>query len=162
MWITQVMRIRHFPYYMYVTMASSCQLHIDILKNYMNHKQQIWKWNVWSMYQLIICYLCNRPRSGDGARRKGFPDLRGPISSLPELMAICDSKFEVLAAMLGEEMNRTDLDQVTYMIGQFGEKFVWKQLDLSQSNTCWDTVYREIFAPVLFFCPIRSLTWGRI
>lgn len=45
-------------------------------------------------------------------KKKGFPNLKSPIESLPELMAICDGKFDALMAMLGEEMGRTELDQV--------------------------------------------------
>ncbi|KAK3097620.1 hypothetical protein FSP39_011463 [Pinctada imbricata] len=59
---------------------------------------------------------CLRPQRSEGARRKGFPDLPGPITSLPEFMAVCDGKFDALMAMLGEEMNRTHLDQLYQVI----------------------------------------------
>ena len=45
-------------------------------------------------------------------KKKGFPQLSGPIETLPELMAVCDGKYEALLAMLEEEMPRQHLDQV--------------------------------------------------
>ena len=45
--------------------------------------------------------------------KKGFPHLPGPIETLPELMAVCDGRFEALLAMLEEEMPRQQIDQVS-------------------------------------------------
>ncbi|XP_071112657.1 activating signal cointegrator 1 complex subunit 3-like [Haliotis cracherodii] len=60
---------------------------------------------------------CFRPRGG-GARQKGFPELRGPIETLPELVAVCEGKFEALAAMLNGEMNQTEIDQVYLVLSR--------------------------------------------
>ncbi|KAK3773312.1 hypothetical protein RRG08_023199 [Elysia crispata] len=54
---------------------------------------------------------CFRPR-GAGARPKGFPDMRGPVESLPELAEICGGRREVLDALLGAEMDRTKTEQI--------------------------------------------------
>jgi len=63
---------------------------------------------------LIITYkhVCFCRPKGEGAKKKGFPELKGPITSLPELIAVCDGKYESLYAMLGDEMDRIHLDQV--------------------------------------------------
>ncbi|KAL3883314.1 hypothetical protein ACJMK2_029590 [Sinanodonta woodiana] len=54
---------------------------------------------------------CLRPREGT-AKKKGFPELKAPIETLPELMAICDGKFDPLEAMLGDEMSPQHQEQV--------------------------------------------------
>ena len=59
----------------------------------------------------MYVYYC-RPWKGQGAKKKGYPDLKTPIDSLPQLIAVCDGKFEALNAMLGDEMERGHLDQV--------------------------------------------------
>ena len=58
-----------------------------------------------------MSFLMFRPR-GAGARPKGFPDMRGPVESLPELAEICGGRREVLDALLGAEMDRTKTEQV--------------------------------------------------
>ncbi len=64
------------------------------------------------MYKLkeITCYCC-RPQSG-GARKRGAPDLKGPIESLPELMHVCEGKPDALHAMLDAELTYNQVDQV--------------------------------------------------
>ncbi|XP_055955120.1 activating signal cointegrator 1 complex subunit 3-like [Patella vulgata] len=54
---------------------------------------------------------CFRPQSG-GAKKKGFPDIKAPVDSLPELMAVCDNKFEALSSMLDGEMNPNHINEV--------------------------------------------------
>lgn len=58
-------------------------------------------------------YNC-RPWKGHGAKKKGYPDIKSPIETLPQLMAVCDGRFEALNAMLGEEMDRAHLEQVRF------------------------------------------------
>uniref|UniRef100_K1RGX5 Activating signal cointegrator 1 complex subunit 3 n=1 Tax=Magallana gigas TaxID=29159 RepID=K1RGX5_MAGGI len=58
----------------------------------------------------------NRP-SGEGAKRKGFPNIQGPIQTLPEFLAVCDGKFDAVLAMLGEDMTRNQLDQLYQVMG---------------------------------------------
>ncbi|KAJ8311907.1 hypothetical protein KUTeg_010541 [Tegillarca granosa] len=55
---------------------------------------------------------CLRPKTDQGAKKKGFPDIKAPVDCLPQMLSLCDGRFEVLQAMLGEEMNRQQLDQV--------------------------------------------------
>ncbi|RUS90749.1 hypothetical protein EGW08_001460, partial [Elysia chlorotica] len=44
---------------------------------------------------------------------KGFPEMRGPVESLPELAEICAGRLEVLDALLGAEMDHAKTEQVT-------------------------------------------------
>lgn len=60
--------------------------------------------------------LSSRP-SGEGAKRKGFPNIQGPIQTLPEFLAVCDGKFDAVLAMLGEDMTRNQLDQLYQVMG---------------------------------------------
>nr|XP_022293850.1 activating signal cointegrator 1 complex subunit 3-like [Crassostrea virginica] len=59
---------------------------------------------------------CLRPR-GEGARQKGFPDITGPVQTLPEFLALFDGKFDAVMAMLGEDMSRNQVDQLYQVIG---------------------------------------------
>lgn len=61
---------------------------------------------------------CLRPKGGEGARRKGVAMPRGPITSLPELLAACDGRYETLLAMLDGEMDRMHIDQIYTVIGK--------------------------------------------
>lgn len=63
-----------------------------------------------------ISCLNSRP-SGEGAKRKGFPNIQGPIQTLPEFLAVCDGKFDAVLAMLGEDMTRNQLDQLYQVMG---------------------------------------------
>lgn len=60
--------------------------------------------------------LSSRP-SGEGAKKKGFPNIQGPIQTLPEFLAVCDGKFDAVLAMLGEDMARNQLDQLYQVMG---------------------------------------------
>ncbi|XP_061176706.1 activating signal cointegrator 1 complex subunit 3-like [Saccostrea echinata] len=59
---------------------------------------------------------CLRPRGG-GAKKKGFPDIQGPIQTLPEFLAVCDGKFDAVMALLGDDMQRNQVDQLYQVIG---------------------------------------------
>ncbi|CAG2249935.1 ASCC3 [Mytilus edulis] len=61
---------------------------------------------------------CFRPWKGHGAKKKGYPDIKSPIETLPQLMAVCDGRFEALNAMLGEEMDRAHLEQIYQTISK--------------------------------------------
>ncbi|KAL5009476.1 hypothetical protein ScPMuIL_011781 [Solemya velum] len=73
---------------------------------------------------------CLRPQNA-GMKKKGFPNLKNPIGSLPEMIAICDGKFDALMAMLGEEMGRTELDQLYHVLCRL------PQIDINLSVKGW-------------------------
>ncbi|GFO03586.1 activating signal cointegrator 1 complex subunit 3-like [Plakobranchus ocellatus] len=49
---------------------------------------------------------------GAGARPKGFPGLRGPVETLPELVEICGGRREVLDTLLGSELDQGCREQI--------------------------------------------------
>ena len=57
------------------------------------------------------CLQLFRPKKD--SKKKGFPNISGPIETLPELMAVCEGRFDALIALLEEEMPRQQLDQVS-------------------------------------------------
>ena len=64
----------------------------------------------------ISCYnqfsnFTHRPKKSP---RKYDPGPKGPIETLPELMVLCEDRYEVLMSMLEEEMQRQHIDQVCY------------------------------------------------
>ncbi|ESO93256.1 hypothetical protein LOTGIDRAFT_189896 [Lottia gigantea] len=61
---------------------------------------------------------CFRPQSGGGAKKKGYPDIKAPIETLPELLSVCDGKFEHLSTMLEGEMNPNNINQVYNALSQ--------------------------------------------
>ena len=65
---------------------------------------------------LFCSTFYTRPR-GEGARQKGFPDIAGPVQTLPEFLALFDGKFDAVMAMLGEDMSRNQVDQLYQVIG---------------------------------------------
>ena len=51
-------------------------------------------------------------KSKAGNTRGGFNQPRGQITSLPELIHTCDGKYELLVSMLGDEIEKRQLDEV--------------------------------------------------
>lgn len=68
-------------------------------------------------YNRLFYFLLSSRPSGEGAKRKGFPNIQGPIQTLPEFLAVCDGKFDAVLAMLGEDMTRNQLDQLYQVMG---------------------------------------------
>ncbi len=60
--------------------------------------------------------------------------MKSPIESLPQLMAVCDGKFEALFAMLGEEMDRNHLEMVNL--------FCFRLLCLLSNNIKTDAIFK--------------------
>lgn len=74
---------------------------------------------VYQYYNRFFYFLLSSRLSGEGVKRKGFFNIQGFIQIFLEFLVVCDGKFDVVLAMLGEDMIRNQLDQFYQVMGIF-------------------------------------------